>query len=93
MHVMSKYCKAYTVSRLREFESWNEHARTIKQRDALSGAEIERALEDKDILFLQEDFTVTGGIFMDEDVVFNCSTPDWTDFCKEKLNFVVPDLG
>ena len=93
MHVMSKYCKAYPVSRLREFEGWNENAHGLKTKKTENGEEIERGFDDGDILFLQEDFTVTSGIFMDEDVVFNHLTPDWTDYCKEKLNFQVPELG
>lgn len=91
MRVMSKYCKAYPVSRLREFEKWDEYARGVKKKQAENGEEVEEALDDSDILYLQEDFTVTGSIFMDEDVIFNHLTPEWTAFCIEQLNFEVPE--
>jgi len=57
MRVMSKYCKAYTLSRLREFDGWDEHARVLKKKEFVNGEEKERELQDSDILFLQEDFT------------------------------------
>jgi hypothetical protein len=43
-----------------------------------------------DYLFLQENFTVTKGIFLDEDIVFDNITSEWEDFCKNTLNFEVP---
>ena len=85
MRVMSKYCKAYPLSRLREFDGWDEHARLLRKKDLVNGEE--RELQDSDILFLQEDFTVTSGIFMAEGVVFDCPTRSWTTFCKEVLQF------
>lgn len=87
MRVMSKYCKAYPLSRLREFDGWDEHARLPRKRELVNGAETERELEDDIILFLQEDFTVTSGIFMAEGVVFDCPARGWTTFCKEILQF------
>jgi hypothetical protein len=93
MRVMSKYCKAYPVGRLREFEGWDENARHVRKMRTDNGEEVEEVLDDNDILYLQEDFTVTGGIFMDEDVIFNRPSLDWTTFCKEKLNFDVLDAG
>ncbi|HXQ72542.1 MAG TPA: hypothetical protein VN844_18750 [Pyrinomonadaceae bacterium] len=87
MRVMSKYCKAYPLSRLREFDGWNEHVRFLKKKELVNGEENERELQDSDILFLQEDFTVTSGIFMAEGVVFDCPARSWTTFCKEILQF------
>ena len=71
---LGKYCKAYQVAALREFEQW------ASPRD----------LNDDDVLFLQEDFTVTDGVFLDENVVFNQITPEWETFCKTKLGFEIP---
>lgn len=87
MRVMSKYCKAYPLSRLREFDGWDEQARLPRKREFVNGEETERELEDNVILFLQEDFTVTSGIFMAEGVVFDCPARGWTTFCKEILQF------
>jgi len=38
-------------------------------------------------LFLHEDFTVTGGIFPGEAVVFDAVTPEWVEFCRGRLQF------
>ena len=87
MRVMSKYCKAYPLSRLREFDGWDEHARLLRKKEFVNGEEKERELQDSDILFLQEDFTVTSGIFMAEGVVFDYPARSWTTFCKDILQF------
>ncbi|HEX8337893.1 MAG TPA: hypothetical protein VF621_14245 [Pyrinomonadaceae bacterium] len=89
---MSRYCKAYPVSRLREYEGWAASARAVRaaRPGRLDGSP---TLEDSDILYLQEDFTVTGGIFMNEDIIFDDLTPDWTAFCKERLRFSPPEIG
>lgn len=33
---------------------------------------------------------VTGGIFKDENVVFERVTPEWKEFCTKNLNFAIP---
>ncbi len=43
--------------------------------------------------FLQEDFTVTADIFIDEDVIFSDVTPDWIAFCQATLQFEVPEYA
>jgi hypothetical protein len=50
-----------------------------------------RVLTDDDHLFLQEDFTVTDGIFLNENVIFGNVTPEWVAYCKETLAFEIPD--
>jgi hypothetical protein len=52
--------------------------------------EVERQLTDKDHLYLQENYVVTDGIFIDEDIIFDDVTPEWKDFCKNALKFAVP---
>jgi len=52
--------------------------------------ETPRALNDEDFLYLQENFTVTDGIFIDENIVFDDVTPEWMDYCKNTLKFEVP---
>lgn len=44
-----------------------------------------------DVLFIQEDLTVTEGVYLDEGVVFNRVTPEWEKFCEEQLGFRVPE--
>ena len=43
--------------------------------------------DDEVYLFVQEDYRVTGDIFVDEHVVFGAITPEWIAFCKDELKF------
>jgi hypothetical protein len=52
--------------------------------------ETQRVLTDDDYLYLQENFVVTDGIFIDENIVFDDVTPEWLEFCKETLKFEIP---
>lgn len=93
MAEMGTYCKAYPIIRLREFSGWTENMQNArKEKQLVDGKEIEvtRRLTDDDFLYLQENFTVTDGIFIDEDIIFDRVTPEWIEFCKSKLEFVVP---
>ena len=78
MSKMGSYCKAYSVQKLREFEGWADGAHVAEKQNAY--------------LYLQSDFTVTEGIFMDEGIVFSALTSDWIDFCKINLAFDVPSI-
>jgi hypothetical protein len=42
-------------------------------------------LEDDDILFIQDDYRVTDGIFKDEHVVFDAVTDEWKRWLREDL--------
>lgn len=92
MAQMGKYCRAYTLARLREFGGWSERAENARpaedERDEAAGPP--RTLNDEDILYLQENFTVTDGVFLDEHVIFDDVTPEWVSFCEERLGFEVP---
>lgn len=80
MSKMGRYCKAYPIAKLHEFGDWSKYYRGP-----------EKAVNsDEDFLFLQENFTVTKGIFQDEEIVFDNVTSEWEDFCKNTLNFEVP---
>ena len=72
---MGTYCKAYETARLAEFPGWLERG----EGDGGKGH-----------LYLQEDFTVTNGIFPGEGVVFDMVTPVWVEFCRTALKFEVP---
>jgi hypothetical protein len=90
---MGKYCKAYPAVRFREFNGWTENTQNIKKtKEEVDGKEIEiqKELTDDSILYLQENFAVTNGIFLDEEVIFDQVTPDWMSFCQTTLGFEVP---
>jgi uncharacterized protein len=71
------YARAYLLGDLRKFRDWQES----------NGDE----LSDDDVVFLQEDFTVTRLIWPGENVIFNQNTPEWIKFCTQELQFKVPD--
>ena len=89
MKRMGRYCKAYEVGKLAEFPGWAEKERN----DSAPGGEGEGARDrgERNFYYLQEDFTVTDGIFLGENVVFDDMTPEWMEFCKSTLDFRVPD--
>ncbi|MGH9322220.1 MAG: hypothetical protein ACRD21_15590 [Vicinamibacteria bacterium] len=94
---MGKYCKAYHVKRFRGFDGWRENLESLRAEKKLeNGKEVERprtALLDEDILYLQENYVVTDGIFKDENIVFGDVTDEWKRFCAEVLEFQVPDFA
>jgi hypothetical protein len=81
MAIMGGYCKAYLLKDLEAFEGWSQHARL----EAPAAAEASERC-----LFLQENYTVTDGIFIDENVVFSEVTPSWRAFCQGTLKFEIP---
>jgi hypothetical protein len=90
---MGRYCKAYSLNSLREFSGWTANARSVIRETKLvdeEELEVDRELTDNDYLYLQEDYTVTDGIFMDEKIVFDSVTPEWKDFCQQTLKFESP---
>jgi hypothetical protein len=95
MSTMGQYCKAYHVRQLREFPGWQPDLRNLAPEiTTVDGQEIERpreALTDEDVLFLQESYVVTDGIFLDERIVFDAVTPEWKRFCDTTLAFELPD--
>lgn len=93
MAKMGKYCKAYPIQRLREFKGWQENTDNLrKEKQQVDGREemVGRQLTEDDFLYLQENFQVTDGIFIDENIVFAEATPEWIEFCKGTLKFEVP---
>lgn len=90
---MGKYCKAYPVAALKQFGGWTDTLETPVDNSNGEGSEkTEIALDGRHYLFLQEDFTVTKNIFLNEDVVFSDVTPEWMSFCKGTLKFEIPAL-
>jgi hypothetical protein len=88
---MGRYCKAYPIEAFRQYPRWNEKEETWKRENESAQSSDNPALNTGDYLFLQESFTVTGGVFLDEKIVFDEITDQWIEFCKNDLQFEVPD--
>lgn len=91
MSKIGQYCKSYKLSLLRQFPEWTEKAENARQiRKEVDGETLEmpRQLTDDDYVYLHGDFTVTDGIFIDENIIFNDVTPEWKEFCSH-LNDLV----
>jgi len=88
MAIIGKYCKSYKLSQLRQFRRWTERAENARRiRMEIEGETIEaaRELTDDDYVYLHGDFTVTDGIFIDENIIFSDVTPEWIEFCHSVL--------
>lgn len=88
MTLIGKYCKPYPLSLLRQFPGWNEkaeNARTIRQEVDGQMIEATRQLTDAVYVYVHSDFTVTDGIFIDENILFSDVTPEWIAFCRTVL--------
>jgi hypothetical protein len=77
---MHKYCKAYQLKDLRQFNSWTEKR-----------AEDEQALSDDSVCYLWDDFTVVKSPVQDKGVIFDAITPEWKEFCAATLKFEIPE--
>jgi len=88
---MGTYCKAYPLSSLRGFEGWIEKFNNAR-KDKNSGAqgEVPRTLQTTDFLYLHENYVVTDGVFIDQNIIFDEVTPRWIEFCGSTLRFEVP---
>lgn len=88
MSIIGKYCKAYRLSQLRQSPNWTEkadNARKIRKEVDGEFIEVTRELRDDDYVYLHENFTVTDGIFIDENIIFSDVTPEWIEFCRDVL--------
>ena len=94
MAEMGKYCKAYLAKQLREYPSWSEQSQNVrKEKKEVDGKEVdvERVLDDESILYLQENYIVTDGIFKDQNIIFDNVTDEWKEFCHSTLAFEIPN--
>ena len=85
------YAKAYLLGDLRRFSGWREEKINWKETIPAEENGSSRKLSDNDVVFLHEDFTVTQLMWSGENVIFNQTTPEWVEFCKQDLQFRVPD--
>jgi hypothetical protein len=93
MTKMGKYCKAYPINRLREYQRWIEMKENFQKEKSITerkDGEVDDQVAEKSHLYLQENYVVTDGIFIDEHIIFDQVTPEWIDFCKNTLKFEVP---
>lgn len=93
MTTLGKYCKSFPLQRFREFPGWTENLRNARRiRQVIDGEKVEvaRELSDADYLYLQENFTVTDSIFLDENIIFDSVTSDWVSFCENVLGVKFP---
>jgi hypothetical protein len=95
MTILGKYSKAYPLSQLRQFPGWvekSENARTVRRE--VNGETIEepRGLTGTDYVYVHRNFTVTDGIFIDENIIFDKVTPEWIDYCRTVLALSHPDF-
>jgi uncharacterized protein len=85
------YARAYLLGELRKFSDWREEKINWKETIPADEKGKSRELADDDVVFVQEDFTVTELIWPGENVIFSRTTPEWVDFCTQELQFKVPD--
>lgn len=92
MAEMGKYCKAYLAENFRKYSGWSQNLDNLRQEEAEDGKETEKRteLKDDDILYLQETYVVTDGIFLDENIIFDDVTDEWKAFCTDTLQFEIP---
>lgn len=85
-----EYCKAYHLGELRTFNGWSEGGNNLKENvDGSDNAH--KGYDDETIVYLHQDFSVTESMRQNENVIFDDVTPEWEGFCRNSLQFKVPD--
>lgn len=96
MAVMSDYCCAYPAARLRAYAAWSEKVPPLvavpdDQAEAGAPAADEgTGREPIEYYYLHDNYVVTAGVWVDEQVAFDDVTDEWKRFCTERLEFVAP---
>ena len=88
MTKLGKYCRAFPLSQFRQFAGWrerSENARRVTKEVNGEMVEVARELTDANYVYLHTNFTVTDGIFVDENIIFSDVTPEWVEFCRKVL--------
>ena len=86
-----KYCTAYQLRDLRRYPEWLEKNLEAGAESKTSENGQPQGLNDDDVVFLHQDYTVTKSMWAGEDVIFDNVTEQWKQFCTTELRFVVPD--
>lgn len=79
---MSVYCKAYKISKLKQFSGWVEKLNSNENNS--------KKLDDNIYLYLHDNYYVTDSIFKDENIIYDDISEDWITFCNEILKFEIP---
>ena len=93
MPKISNYCKAYPIQRLREFSGWTENFSNLCPETISAGdpqISTPPVLSENCFLYLHENYIVTYGVFVDEDIIFDKVTPEWPTSCQNVLRFDAP---
>ena len=93
MPTVGKYSKAYPLKLFRQYPNWTENLKNYRKiKTEIDGeiVEVERELDESEYLYLQQNFTVTDSIFLDENIIFSDVTPGWIDFCRNVLKAPFP---
>lgn len=77
---MRKYCKAYYLKNLRQFNGWTE-----------KNEEGESELTDDTVCYLWDDFVVVKSPVQEKGVIFDEVTAEWQAFCTTTLGFEIPE--
>lgn len=88
-----EYFASYHLGELRRYPAWAENRPDGRDGNpgATNGQPHDGALPDEEVVFLHQDYIVTKSIWRDEDVIFNDVTEQWKDYCRNELQFAVPD--
>ena len=78
MPEMGKYCKAYLLKAMRAYPGWTDRREGTHR------------LNDDHIVYLQENYVVTDGIYKDESILFDDVTDEWKQYCHGTLDFEPP---
>ena len=92
---LGRYCKAYLAKDLATLPGWRPRVddlapEVVEDEDGNEHTTARTALGMEDVLYLQDDYTVTDGIFRDEHVVFDAVDEDWKRAYEEELGFEIP---
>lgn len=91
-HPGREYCKAYFLGDLRKFPGWSESRINWKAKGhSLDNGKADQGFNEETIVYLHQDFTVTESMWHNENVIFNDVTAEWEAFCRDALQFKVPD--
>jgi hypothetical protein len=96
MPTMGKYCKAYLLEKMRGFSGWDEKAENAREETIERDDEevkVTRDLMDDSIVYLQENYVVTDGVFKDENILFDNVVPEWIKYCQQELEFEIPEYA
>lgn len=79
------------IDRFRAFPGWSEKSENTRvEKVEGSDEEKPRLLDEGSFLYLQENYTVTDGIYLDENIIFDDVTDAWKKYCDETLGFAIP---